>query len=484
MNFLYKPIDFERDFIEDFLIKEGEDLKKNIIFEKFLENDKNIEKLYNNSQISYVRNYISQTSLLKEPFFKLNELKINENSDISDAKELLITLNKDNEIIQDKIQKISLANLSRGKINFLFTKNFNIKKKISQVQGLPSNKNANIVKTNNDLKIGQSQEETQPIKQEENKEIKGNSCTEITYNYKIVKIKNCDCSGIKLNETFPETNKLKANSCQLCFDFSSENILRKLNEKDDSKKFKDFIFWNNLTELYLENCNLVNENFEELYFLISKNESLRSNLKLMSFKSNKITIVSTKDYFNTPSGNLQLVGLEFLDLSNNNINEILFSNLFNNLPNIKVLDFSNNNIYELRDIFKEEQENMSKEQPNKSDDQINKEKKSIEEFIIIEKEKPAGEKKDNSNKNLKKLIYLMAGNIIINKDDKLENYIKYLINTFPKNDYPLRSFNFSRLFYKEKFHNYLSKMDLLKYRDSLIEIDLSLCNSNDKEVSN
>ena len=216
LNFLEKPFDLERDFITEFLIKEEDELKKNIIFDKMLENEQYLEKIYNNSQISYLRNYLTQTSLLKEPFFKLNELKINENSDISDAKEILITSNQDNEIIQDKIQRISLTNLSREKINFLFTKNKNIKKKIPQNQ--LNDKNANIIKTNTNSDLKNP------------KENKQNSYIEITYNYNNVKFKNCDCSGIKLNETFPEINKLKAYSCQLCFDFSSEEILRKINE--------------------------------------------------------------------------------------------------------------------------------------------------------------------------------------------------------------------------------------------------------------
>ena len=78
----------------------------------------------------------------------------------------------------------------------------------------------------------------------------------------------------------------------------------------------------------------------------------------------------------------------------------------------------------------------------------------------------------------------MAGNIIINKDNELENYIRNLIYSFSKNDYPLKSFNFSGMFHKEKFHQYLYKMDLLKYKNSLIEIDLSLCNLTNIEVSN
>ena len=468
LNFLEKPFDLERDFITEFLIKEEDELKKNIIFDKMLENEQYLEKIYNNSQISYLRNYLTQTSLLKEPFFKLNELKINENSDISDAKEILITSNQDNEIIQDKIQRISLTNLSREKINFLFTKNKNIKKKIPQNQ--LNDKNANIIKTNTNSDLKNP------------KENKQNSYIEITYNYNNVKFKNCDCSGIKLNETFPEINKLKAYSCQLCFDFSSEEILRKINE-NDPKILKDFIFFNNLTELYLENCNIVNENFEELYFLISKNEYLKNNLKLMSFKNNKITIVSTDTYFNSTSkNNIKLACLEFFDLSNNKINEINFSNLFNNLPIIKVLDFSNNNIYDLHESIEKKQKKLSKEKANKSADEINKEKENNEEKVIIEKQ--GGDEKDKSNFKLENLIYLIAGNMILNKDDKLENYIKDLINTFPKNDYPLRSFNFSGMFHKEKFHHYLTKIDLLKYRDSLIEIDLSLCNLTNKEVSN
>ena len=192
----------------------------------------------------------------------------------------LITLSNDNEIIQNEIKNISLANLSKEKINFLFTKNKNIKKKAPPIQ---SNKNVNFyinkTLTNEDLRSRKQSEEPQVINSKENKE---QSYFEIAHNYDYVKLKNCDCSEIKLNETLPNLNKLKAYSCNLYFDFSSEKILRKLNEID-AKELKDFIFFNNLTELYLENCDIVNENFQELYFLITKIEAIRNNLKLISF---------------------------------------------------------------------------------------------------------------------------------------------------------------------------------------------------------
>ena len=479
LNFLDKPFDFEKDFISEFLIKNEEDLKKNIMLDKLLENDQYLEKIYNDSQISYLRNYITQTRLLKEPYFKLNQLKINENSDISDAKEILITLSNDNEIIQNEIKNISLANLSKEKINFLFTKNKNIKKKAPPIQ---SNKNVNFninkTLTNEDLRSRKQSEEPQVINSKENKE---QSYFEIVHNYDYMKLKNCDCSEIKLNETLPNLNKLKAYSCKLYFDFSSEKILRKLNEID-AKELKDFIFFNNLTELYLENCDIVNENFQELYFLITKIEAIRNNLKLISFKNNKITVVFVNAYFNISNGVDKLANLEFFDLSNNNINEINFSNLFQNLPNLKVLDFSNNNIYMLSEELLEVQKSIIKEKSDKKSNQINKEEPNSEGNIKSEKEEE--KKKEESEIKLEELIYLMAGNIIINKDNELENYIRNLIYSFSKNDYPLKSFNFSGMFHKEKFHQYLYKMDLLKFKNSLIEIDLSLCNLTNIEVSN
>ena len=62
--------------------------------------------------------------------------------------------------------------------------------------------------------------------------------------------------------------------------------------------------------------------------------------------------------------------------------------------------------------------------------------------------------------------------------------MKYLIEVLPKLNYPLKSINLSGLFYKSTCHNLISSINLNKFQNSLIELDLSICNITDKEIAN
>ena len=93
---------------------------------------------------------------------------------------------------------------------------------------------------------------------------------------------------------------------------------------------------------------------------------------------------------------------------------------------------------------------------------------------------------DKDGKNNKKIqvdcLFQVAGNIAINKEKELEKYCKYLIDTVPKIDFPLRSLNLYGIFHNKNLHQYLFQLDLSKFNNSLVEIDLSFCNLTDDEV--
>ena len=378
---------------------------------------------------------------LTEENIKSKKLIINENSDIRQVKELLITLNG-NEIMQDKIKKLSLRNLSNEDLKYIFIEKTNNKNKI-----------------NKDTKNDKNQE----ILEENSKENNNN----IKYNYPFITCKNCDCSNFKFCSTFifPQLKKLKLISCEIPFSFITLN---------------DSEFFNNITEFYFENCNLTNEIFKEIFYGILNNVFMKKNLKVLSFKNNKISIVSVYDFMLAGEmNNYKLDGLQFLDLSNNNINSFNF-NLFNRIQKIQVIDFSNNNLHlkhKIDDLYK-----------------IQKIRRTID--IEAKTEKINKEKPNDNNSELLKVkaqeieantqiafLFLLAGNIVLNNEEELEKYCKFLIEEFPKIDFPLRSLNFSGIFYKKNLHQYLYKMDLLNYQNSLIEIDLSICNLTDVEVS-
>ena len=81
------------------------------------------------------------------------------------------------------------------------------------------------------------------------------------------------------------------------------------------------------------------------------------------------------------------------------------------------------------------------------------------------------------------VLFQIGGNIAYNKEGNQERYCKYLIDTIPHVNYPLKSLNLSGIFHKKYLHQYLLKLDLSSVRSSIVELDLSLCNLTDDEVS-
>ena len=461
LKFLEKPMDLNRDNLIEFLIKEEENLKKNNVYDGLKDNKEYLEKLYNEANIPYLKNYISHSSLLTEENTKLNKLKVNENSDIGNVKEILVMLNNKNEFMQDKIQKISLKNISKENLNYIFSENMkNIKRSLPQP---PSNKNVTKGQTNLEIRTHKSSEQKPTEETNEDNYIK------ITYEYPYIKCDNCDCSEIKINKTFPELQKLKLTSCQLPFLFITI---------DDAQ------YYQKITELYLENCNLIDENFKEIYYGILNNKRMAENLIVLSFKNNKISVVSVYNYImEGERKKFRFDALEFLDLSNNNINHFNL-NLFDGLPNLKVIDFSNNNIqlkHKMGELYSVEKTRMKiKEQKV----EVSRTRSMISQNTLLDMNQGETVEPEKTKSPQIELLFQIAGNMVINSDEELEKYFKFLIKTIPKIDFPLKSFNFSGLFYKKNFHQYLYKIDILKYKQSLIELDLSLCNLTDAEISN
>ena len=418
IKFLERPLNEDKDHLIDFLIDEEENLKKNNIYNKLSGESKYFEGLFNDSHTSYLKNYMSYSSLLKEgDNIKINNIRVNENIDLGNVRELLFSMNSKNEVMQDKIESMSLKNLTREKLNYLFNKDLIIiKKNPNQIQGMNINKKKESIMF-------------EPPKELEELPI------ELNYSFPLIKCKNCDCSEFDFNDTFPKLNTLKLYSCQIPFLFNNIN--------------KDFNAFSNVTELYLENCNIVDENFKEIYFGLLRNAKIEKNLNTLSFKNNKISVVSVYKYFDTGDiSKYKLFGLQFLDFSNNNIIYFNF-NLFESLPIIQVIDFSNNNIQ-----FKQK----------------------LAEFYSFIKVK----KKKNVEFTL---LFQIGGNMAFIREPDQEKYCQFLIDTFPTINYPLKSLNLSGIFYKTSLHEHLFKFDLSSIKNSIIELDLSFCNLTDDEVS-
>ena len=71
LKFLEKPLQFNRDNLIEFLVNEEENLKKNNVYNQLVDYQQHCEDLYNETQIPYLKNYISQSSLLIEDNVKL-----------------------------------------------------------------------------------------------------------------------------------------------------------------------------------------------------------------------------------------------------------------------------------------------------------------------------------------------------------------------------------------------------------------------------
>ena len=465
LKFLEKPLQFNRDNLIEFLVNEEENLKKNNVYNQLVDYQQHCEDLYNETQIPYLKNYISQSSLLIEDNVKLNKLKINENSDIGNVKEILISINKKNETKQDKIKKISLHNIPKDYLKYLFSKNMQILRKNSlQIQ---SAKNVTLAK---DVDIKNSKR-TESLMSDSSKELTENYIA-IKYDFPNVTFKNCDCSEFNFRETFPKLNKLKLVSCQLPFLFFDVD--------------NDLNSFGNITELYLDNCDIVDENFKEIYYVLLQNQHLSKKLKALSFKNNKISIISVYNYFDTGDrAKYKLFGLEFLDFSYNNI---MYSNinLFESVPKLQVIDFSYNNI-QLKDKINEFYK-VIKTRKKKADNYANEVKaalsqSTVSETSILPKEQSTEITSDSSKVIQVELLFEIGGNIAFNREPDLEKYCKFLLDTIPLIDFPLRSLNLSGIFYQKTLHKYLFKLDLSNFKDSLVELDLSLCNLTDYEFS-
>lgn len=225
--------------------------------------------------------------------------------------------------------------------------------------------------------------------------------------------KNCDID-IDFSNIFPIIKKFRILNCQLPF-----NLHYKLN-------------FNFLTHLILENIGLINENFEHLFFQIRANINLRKNLKIISVKNNKIGIVDLTKGIpdNQIILKVQFPELEILDFSNNKI--FFFSKkIINAIKKIKIIDLTNNNI-----AF------------------------PFGYNTLIE----AGKKNC--------FLLLINKNYGLMRENHRQEYINYLFDIIPRYDYPLRNLPLINLYVGSNY-NKMKELNLSKFNNSLIELNLS-----------
>ena len=235
------------------------------------------------------------------------------------------------------------------------------------------------------------------------------------------------------------------NNCQIDIDYSSIfPLIKKFTIKNckipyDISQNLNFKF---LTNLVLENLGLNDDNFQNLFMIIKSNKYLKNNLKLISLKNNNIGLVDPCKGLDSDKieQGLGLANLEIFNLSNNKIFFITFE-MVNALKNIKLIDLTNNGL-----VF-----------PTRYSTFLSARKKIL--FLV-----------------------LLTKNYALLNDNNKEEYINYLFDLIPKINYEFKSLSFINL-YVGKFYEKMKTLNLSKFNNSLIELDISYGNINDKDLS-
>ena len=308
----------DNKLISNFLCKNENDLNDNNIYNHLIKKDYS-EKIINEMKDPTIRNYIIKSNLDSNGYITLKKFKINNYSDCPNIKEILSKSHiYSHRFVLDEIEQISINNISKKDFKYLFKKDFlNNTREITKSVCL----NANIIQ-----KIARTQ--TQPfmiINEKIKNDIKIDDRDE--NKNKKIHIKNCDLTDLALDGIFNWANIIKFTSCKLSFNFYVED---------------NFNLINNITELYLEDCGFVDDNFNETIYAICQNKRFFENVKCLSFKNNNITVLSFFKYY-MESEILKIIfkNLEFMDFSNNKI-KCLQLKILNSIPIIKVIDLSGN----------------------------------------------------------------------------------------------------------------------------------------------
>ena len=235
------------------------------------------------------------------------------------------------------------------------------------------------------------------------------------------------------------------NNCQIDIDYSSIfPLIKKFTIKNCKIPYdiSQNLNFNFLTNLVLENLGLNDDNFQNLFMIIKSNKYLKNNLKLISLKNNNIGLVDPCKGLDSDKieQGLGLANLEIFNLSNNKIFFITFE-MVNALKNIKLIDLTNNGL-----VF-----------PTRYSTFLSARKKIL--FLV-----------------------LLTKNYALLNDNNKEEYINYLFDLIPKINYEFKSLSFINL-YVGKFYEKMKTLNLSKFNNSLIELDISYGNINDKDLS-
>mgnify|MGYP002621951705 CR=1 FL=1 len=289
--------------------------------------------------------------------------------------------------------------------------------------------NFNSLLTQNSLLVKKYQKMNSEMKKakeaEKTSEEKNETKDEI--NLEEIVVKNCQIDNkleINYSSIFPIIKKLTIKNSKLPYDISTN------------------LNFNFMTHLILENIGLIDDNFNSIFMQIRSNRLLKNNLKYISFKNNNIGLFEPSKGIdqNKLEEELGLNNLEVLDLSNNRI-FFMSIQMINALKKIKLIDFTNNGI-----IF-----------PSRYSSYLSAGKKVL--FLIL----------------------LTKNYALLNSHNK-EEYINYLFEVIPKINYGFNSISLINL-YSGKFYEKMKTLNLSKFSETLVDLDISYGNINDKDLT-
>ena len=448
--------DYEKLKIES-AIKEGE-----ILVNKNLENlnkDENLEK--SSKQVLEVENREITPEIIdiinEERYKKyrgkenqLNKLKIKKDENFSEYR----TLIKVADLMH--IKQIKFDNIETNDFNSLLSENSLIVKKFKKIksekEGINNKENErqeNKIEENKVMENKVEENKIEENKKEENK-IDENKTEEI-------KSEEKEKEENKIEENKKEENKIEEeiylekiifNNCKIDIDFGSIFPLIKNITLKNCKLPYDLsskLNFNYLTDLVLENIGLIDDNIQSLFNLIKKNNSLKNTLKKISLRNNNISIFDPcKGMIDVKSKIEEILGLsnlEILDLSNNKL-VFIGSKIIHALDKIKLINLTNNNI-----VFPSVYTSFLKMSKKKS-------------FLVL----------------------LTKNYALINHKNR-EEYIDYLLNILPKIDYGLDTISLINL-YTSQFYEKMKPINLCKYNNTLIELDISYGSFKDSDLKN
>ena len=289
--------------------------------------------------------------------------------------------------------------------------------------------NFNSLLTQNSLLVKKYQKMNSEMKKAKEAEKTSEEKNEIKdeINLEEIVVKNCQIDNkleINYSSIFPIIKKLTIKNSKLPYDISAN------------------LNFNFMTHLILENIGLIDDNFNSIFMQIRSNRLLKNNLKYISFKNNNIGLFEPSKGIdqNKLEEELGLNNLEVLDLSNNRI-FFMSIQMINALKKIKLIDFTNNGI-----IF-----------PSRYSSYLSAGKKVL--FLIL----------------------LTKNYALLNSHNK-EEYINYLFEVIPKINYGFNSISLINL-YSGKFYEKMKTLNLSKFSDTLVDLDISYGNINDKDLT-